>query len=422
MITLCRDCQHEMTERPRRCQNCHSPRLISHDELTTLSLAHIDCDAFYAAIEKRDHPEWRDKPLIVGGGTRGVVSTCCYIARTYGVRSAMPMFKALELCPNAVVVPPDMRKYSEIGHDLRERMEHLTPLVEPISIDEAFLDLSGTEKLHGAAPASILARFAREVEAECGITISIGLSYCKFLAKIASDIDKPRGFAVIGTKEAVTFLADKPIGILWGVGKVAQERLQKDGIVTVGDIQNMDEHTLLKRYGTEGQRLFHLAHGRDRRHVEPHRDMKSVSNETTFATDISDYDQLEAILFRLSEKVARRLRDHERAGRTVHLKLKTSDFKQRTRSRALPKPTRLATRIFETGRDLLKPECDGTHFRLIGIGVSELTSDRDADQMDLADTEVIKERATQEAIDLIRDRFGTDALMRGITFRATRDD
>lgn len=419
MSTLCRDCLHDMPQPMRRCEQCHSPRLISHDELNHLAVAHIDCDAFYAAIEKRDHPEWRDKPVIVGGGQRGVVSTCCYIARTFGVRSAMPMFTARDLCPEAIIVPPDMHKYSEIGSHLRLRMEELTPLVEPISIDEAFLDLSGTEKLHGASPAHILAQFAKEVEREFGITISIGLSYCKFLAKIASDLDKPRGFAVIGKDEALSFLRDKPVGILWGVGRVAQERLAHDGIKTVGDVQLMDEATLLKRYGQEGQRLFRLSRGLDSRDVNPHRDMKSVSNETTFHHDVSSYDDLERTLLRLSEKVADRLRGHARAGRTVQLKLKTKDFRSRTRSRTLPKATRLANRIFEAGRELLRGECDGTAFRLIGIGVSELVDDDEADQMDLADTHVIKERAAQDAIDHIRERFGKSAVVRGMLFHKT---
>lgn len=416
MTILCRDCLHETAPPARRCTSCHSPRLIQHDELNHLSLAHIDCDAFYAAIEKRDHPEWRDQPVIVGGGQRGVVSTCCYIARTFGVRSAMPMFQARQLCPTAIIAPPNMRKYEEVGHAIRQRMERLTPLVEPVSIDEAFMDLSGTEKLHGAPAAPILARFAQEVERDFGITISIGLSYCKFLAKIASDLDKPRGFAVIGKTEAIAFLHNQPVGILWGVGRVAQERLAQDGVRTVGDIQNIDEATLIRRYGNEGQRLHRLSRGIDMRRVNPHRDMKSISNETTFHTDMSDGEELERILYRLSEKVAARLRSHSMAGQTVQLKLKTKDFRLRTRARALPKPTRLATRIFEAGRALLRAECDGTAFRLIGIGVSDLGPDADADHADLIDTEVTKELATQEAIDHLRDRFGKAAVVRGIVF------
>jgi DNA polymerase-4 len=349
-----------------------------------------------------------------------VVSTCCYIARTFGVRSAMPMFKAIELCPQAIVVPPAMHKYAQIGQALRERMEQLTPLVEPISIDEAFLDLSGTEKLHHASPAESLARFALEVERDFGITISIGLSYCKFLAKIASDLDKPRGFAVIGQSEALDFLRDQPIGILWGVGRIAQQRLADHGLHRVGDLQAMGESELMALLGAEGKRLHALAHGRDERMVNPERDMKSVSNETTFQLDISDGDELEQILFQLSEKVGQRLRALDMAGRTIQLKLKTPDFRQRTRARTLPHATNLATRIFSTGRALLRGECDGTAFRLIGIGVSELVSAAEADQSDLIDTDVVKQRARQEAIDLIRERYGSGAVVRGIVFNKPR--
>ena len=192
---------------PTAAPSCGSPRLVRHPELAHLAIAHVDCDAFYAAIEKRDNPALRDKPLIVGGGHRGVVATACYIARTYGVRSAMPMFEARRLCPHAEVVRPDMAKYAAAGREVRARMLDLTPLVEPLSIDEAFLDLSGTARLHGLAPAKTLARFAKRVEAEIGITVSIGLSHNKFLAKVASDLDKPRGFSVLGAGEAAAFLA-----------------------------------------------------------------------------------------------------------------------------------------------------------------------------------------------------------------------
>nr|WP_272214119.1 DNA polymerase IV [Marinicella sp. W31]MDC2876513.1 DNA polymerase IV [Marinicella sp. W31] len=266
-------------------------------------MAHIDCDAFYAAIEKRDDPSLADKPVIIGGGKRGVVSTACYIARIRGVKSAMPMFKALEACPEAIVIPPNMEKYAAVGRQLRQMMHDLTPLIEPLSIDEAFLDLSGTERLHKAAPAETLARFATRVEAELGITISIGLSYCKFLAKIASDFQKPRGFSVIGEKEAVDFLADKPVSMIWGVGKAFTETLKRDGLTTIGQFQRMEKNELLRRYGTIGQRLYHLARGEDTRSVKPERAAKSVSNETTFFTDISDFETLARHLRRLSEKL-----------------------------------------------------------------------------------------------------------------------
>ncbi|TGW06427.1 DNA polymerase IV, partial [Mesorhizobium sp. M2D.F.Ca.ET.145.01.1.1] len=258
-----------------------SPRLARHPELYRLHLAHIDCDAFYAAIEKRDNPALKDKPLIIGGGKRGVVSTACYIARIRGVRSAMPMFKALEACPEAVVIAPNMEKYVRVGHEVRAMMQALTPLVEPLSIDEAFLDLAGTERLHGLPPAVVLARFALAVEKEIGITVSAGLSYCKFLAKIASDFRKPRGFSVIGEAEAVGFLATQPVTMIWGVGKAFNATLEQDGIRTIGQLQKMERSDLMRRYGVMGERLYRLSRGEDVRRVDPDQDAKSVSAETT---------------------------------------------------------------------------------------------------------------------------------------------
>ncbi|HVM82894.1 MAG TPA: DNA polymerase IV, partial [Candidatus Binatia bacterium] len=266
---FCRDCGADVAPGERRCRSCRSTRIARHPELDRLSIAHIDCDAFYAAIEKRDNPALRDVPLIIGGGHRGVVSTACYIARMSGVRSAMPMFQARKLCPQAVVLPPAMSKYQQVGREVRALMLELTPLVEPLSIDEAFLDLSGTEKLHHMTPARSLNKLALKIEREIGITVSIGLSHNKFLAKIASDLDKPRGFSVIGRAETLDFLAGKPVSLIWGVGKVMRERLAQDGISTIGQLQGMDETDLARRYGKMGSHLFHLARGEDRRPVDP---------------------------------------------------------------------------------------------------------------------------------------------------------
>lgn len=414
---FCRDCLSlQKLESARRCRACGSPRLLRHAELYKLSLAHVDCDAFYASVEKRDNPELRDKPLIIGGGKRGVVSTACYIARIHGVRSAMPMFKALEACPQAVVVKPNMEKYVKVGREVRQFMHELTPLVEPISIDEAFLDLGGTERLHRAPAAMVLARFAKRVEAEIGITISVGLSYCKYLAKVASDLEKPRGFSVIGEMEALDFLRDKPVSMIWGVGRSFNTKLESDGIRTIGQLQTMDEGTLMKAYGTMGQRLFRLSRGQDSRQVEPEHDMKSVSAETTFNKDLSEAGDLVPVLRALSEKVSQRLKASDIAGRTVVLKLKTQDFKLRTRNRQLADPTQLADRIFRTGLQLLEKELDGTRFRLLGIGVSELSSDERADPPDLVDTQAAKRAVAEGAIDRLRDKFGHSAVETGYTF------
>ena len=418
---FCRDClKPKATTRPR-CDACGSPRLAQHPELYSLSLAHIDCDAFYAAVEKRDRPELRDKPVIIGGGKRGVVSTACYIARIRGVRSAMPMFKALDACPDAVVIKPQMDKYVAVGREVRAMMQSLTPMVEPLSIDEAFLDLSGTERLHGRPPSIVLADFARRVESEIGITVSVGLSYCKFLAKVASDMAKPRGFSVIGQAEAPTFLADKPVSLIWGVGKAFATTLERDGVRTIGQLQTMDRGDLMRRYGTMGDRLWGLSRGQDSRKVQPDHDMKSVSAETTFNTDLSSLDDLVPILRALSEKVSARLKKGEIGGRTVVLKLKSADFKLRTRNRQLPDATRLADRIFSTGLELLRREIDGTRFRLLGIGVSDLTDAARADPPDLVDAQSRKRALAEGAIDSLRDKFGSRAVETGYTFgRGTR--
>ncbi|MEQ1771832.1 MAG: DNA polymerase IV, partial [Devosia sp.] len=358
LTVLCRDCGHLSSApvKPQRCTACGSPRLIAHQELTNLSIAHIDCDAFYASIEKRDDPSLRDKPVIIGGGQRGVVSTCCYIARQYGVRSAMPAFTAKKLCPDAVWIRPDMAKYVGVSRQVRALMDTLTPLVEPLSIDEAFLDLSGTETLHKASPAAVLARFAHRVETELGITVSIGLSHNKFLAKIASDLDKPRGFAVIGKAETLSFLAAHPVGLIYGVGKVFEETLRKDGYETIAQLQSAPPEDLIRRYGETGARLAKLARGEDARAVNIDGEMKSVSSETTFNTDLADFDGLSTELLALSERLSDRLKTKGIVGDTVTLKLKSAGFKLRTRARHLMIPTQLSNVLYETGKQLLARE------------------------------------------------------------------
>lgn len=419
---FCRDCLKEQAGGARRCTACGSPRLLRHSELYDLTLAHIDCDAFYASIEKRDDPELADKPVIIGGGKRGVVSTACYIARIHGVRSAMPMFKALEACPQAVVIKPNMEKYARVGREVRTLMQELTPLVQPLSIDEAFLELKGTERLHHDPPARTLARFARRVEQEIGITVSVGLSYCKFLAKVASDLQKPRGFSVIGQAEALEFLREKPVTLIWGVGKAFANTLERDGVRTIGQLQTMEEADLMRRYGTMGQRLFRLSRGLDERAVEIDGEAKSVSSETTFNDDIARFDDLVVHLRRLSEQVAHRLRKSELAGQTVVLKLKTADFKIRTRNRRLDSPTRLADRIFRTGLQLLEKEADGTKYRLIGIGVSDLSAPDLADPPDLVDPAATRRAAAEDAINKLRDKFGKASVETGYTFGTRKRD
>jgi len=418
---LCRDCLATgALPAPQRCRACRSPRVIAHDELFALSIAHIDCDAFYATIEKRDDPSLNDKPLIVGGGVRGVVATCCYIARMSGVRSAMPMFKAKRLCPDAVVIKPDMQKYVGVSRQIRGELDGLTPLVQPISIDEAFLDLSGTEALHKAPPAVVLARLARRIEEVIGVTISIGLSHNKFLAKIASDLDKPRGFAVIGKAETVRFLSDKPITMIHGVGQAFAASLAKAGILSIGDVQNRSPEDMIRLFGETGARLARLARGDDARKVQVERETKSVSSETTFNTDLSDFDSLSSALLALSERLSERLKAQGFVGDTVTLKLKTAGFKTRTRAQHLMIPTQLAHVLFQTGRNLLSREVDGTAFRLLGIGVSGISEATGEDPADLIETSLARRSAAERAVDKVRDRFGKDALVRGRLYRKDR--
>jgi DNA polymerase-4 len=422
--SFCRDCfALAPAPAPRRCGVCGSPRLASHPELDRLTIAHIDCDAFYAAVEKRDNPALRDRPVIIGGGKRGVVATACYIARTFGVRSAMPMFKALQACPQAAVVKPDMAKYVRVGREVRALMGELTPLVQPVSIDEAFLDLAGTQALHGAIPAMVLARFAGRVERELGITVSVGLSDCKFLAKLASDLDKPRGLSIIGRAEAASFLRPLPVGAISGIGAVSAKKLASQGFRTIGDIQDCDEKSFARRSGTQDLGLWRLARGIDARPVSPERETKSISAETTFAADLASAEDLLPVLYGLCEKVSFRLTQSGFAASGVVLKLKTGDFKLKTRSRSQLAPTQLAVRLFEEARSLLQPELDGTPYRLIGLGAASLHPGSDADQGDLVDTTLARQKAAAQAIDAVRNRFGGKALVRGIslTGRTNRD-
>jgi DNA polymerase-4 len=416
MSAFCRDCLGDVASGATRCKACGSRRIVAHAELDSLSIAHIDCDAFYAAIEKRDDPSLLDKPVIVGGGKRGVVSTACYVARTFGVKSAMPMFQARKLCPDAVIVRPNMAKYAEAARAVRGFMRALTPLVEPLSLDEAYLDLSGTERLHGLTPAKTMAKLAKRIESELGITASIGLSHNKFLAKLASEIDKPRGFAVIGKAEAKTFLRDKPVGFIRGAGKALQGRLAKDGITRIGQLQDIDVRKLAQRYGNTGLWLHRLAQAEDTRAVDPAGEMKTISSETTFDRDIARLADLESILWNQAERVSTRAKSYELGGRTIVLKLKTANFKIRTRSVSLESPTQLADRIFRTARTSLTHEADGTSYRLLGVGLSNLCAATECDPSDLVDRGADKRAATERAVDRVRARFGAESVNKGRSF------
>lgn len=417
MKPFCRDCLTEQSPGIQRCAGCGSPRLLLHPERDRLTIAHIDCDAFYAAIEKRDDPALRDRPVIVGGAKRGVVSTACYLARISGIHSAMPMFQALRLCPDAIVLKPNMEKYVAVGRQIRAMMLELTPAVEPVSIDEAFLDLSGTERLHGASPAITLVRFACRVEKEIGVTVSVGLSANKYLAKIASDLDKPRGFSIIGAEEAAQFLKDRQIGILPGIGASSRERLAALGVRLIGDLARADPKRLHAALGRDAERLLALAAGRDSRPVRPTREAKGVSSETTFSSDLASFEAMRPILWQLCERVSLRLKRSNLAAGSVTLKLKDTQFRLRTRTRGGISPTQLADRLFRQSETLLKESCDGTAYRLIGIGTSDLCAAIHADRGDLVDHEVAALARREAALDRLRERFGTGTVQRGLVFK-----
>ncbi|SLN68150.1 DNA polymerase IV [Aquimixticola soesokkakensis] len=417
MPSLCRDCLTRFQTGPR-CPACGRPRILTHDELDTLTIAHMDCDAFYASVEKRDNRALRDKPVIIGGGRRGVVSTACYIARIRGVRSAMPMYQALKLCPEAVVVKGRMEVYAEVSRQVRALMDELTPLVEPLSLDEAFMDLGGTAKLHGAPPAVMLARLVKRMQDEIGISGSIGLSHNKFLAKIASDLDKPRGFSIIGKAETARFLAGKPVRLIWGVGQAMQTSLDKAGIRSFDDLLRWEKTDLIARFGSMGERLYHLARGEDFRRISARESVKSISKETTFSEDTADPDQLDGHLWRLSEQVSDRAKAKGLAGRTVTLKLKRADFSLISRRHALGDPTQMADRIYRTAHDLLVATGKGGPYRLIGVGISDLASADLADRSgDLLDPDAGKRAAAERAADAIRKKFGKDAILKGRALR-----
>ena len=390
-----------------------------HDELLNLSIAHMDCDAFYASVEKRDRPELRDQPVIVGGGRRGVVSTCCYIARIYGVRSAMPMFQALKLCPQAVVLKPEFSKYRADSARIREKLDALTPLIQPLSLDEAWLDLSGCERLHGGPPALVLARLQAEIEQEIGITVSIGLAPNKFLAKIASDLDKPRGFSVIGATEAREFLAPRPVRILPGVGPALALSLERSGFRTVGDLARAEPRRLAERWGAHGLRLGQLALGQDNRSVDPQQERKSISAETTFNDDLGDLEALEDRLWPLCERVARTARREGVAGRVATLKLKTASFQTISRRRTLSAPTQTGKVLFAVAREMLAVETGVTTFRLIGAGLSDFVDA--AEGLDFFADDERRARKSETAIDILRGRFGATSIVTGRTLKSDED-
>lgn len=415
--SLCRECflqfDSGVLENHNRCPVCSSPKIATHSEIKTLSIAHIDCDAFYAAVEKRDNPSLAKRPLIIGGGNRGVVATACYLARVYGVRSAMPMFKAKAACPDAVIIRPDMDKYRVVATSIRRLMNDLTPLVQPLSIDEAFLDLSGTQRVHGMSPSTALARLVKRIENEVGVTASVGLSYNKFLAKIASDLDKPRGFTIIGKTDALSFLAPKPITLLWGVGPSLAAKLRRDGISQIGQLQKLSKQHLISQYGSIGASLYDFSRGKDDRRVTPNREAKSISAETTFSYDTCLIADLRSELDTLCKKVITRVIQKGFAAGSVTLKLKRSNFSLITRTRRLRYPTQRYDLLQKTALDMLQKEIDGTYFRLIGISANNLTEESKKDPPDLFTMLSTDSNRIDAVLNTVNKKFGINKIRKG---------
>ena len=378
----------------------------------------MDCDSFYASVEKRDCPELIDKPVIIGGGRRGVVSTACYVARIRGVHSAMPMYRALKLCPDAVVIRPRMKLYAEISLQIRKMMLELTPAVEPISLDEAFLDLGGTQRLHKKPPAVLLAELTNRIKNELGLTGSIGLSHNKFLAKVASDLNKPNGFSIIGKQETEKFLFNKPVNILWGVGAGTEEKLGAMGIKTLSDLLRWEESDFVRKFGTSGKRLKALASGKDNRRVMAERLIKSISNETTFGEDILKHEILIGHLWRMCEKVSDRAKSREIAGKVGVIKLKTDKHRLITRRLTFKEPTNIADRLFNALEPLLKNEIKEVKFRLLGVTLTNLCDQKYADLTgDLLDPNAQNRQKAELATDKIRRKFGVNAIIKGRSLR-----
>jgi DNA polymerase-4 len=380
---LCRDCGGMDDAGGREiCGACGSRRVLAHPELGMLAIAHVDCDAFYASVEKRDRPELAEQPVLIGGRQRGVVATCCYVARRYGVRSAMPMGRALALCPDAVVIRPDMEKYKQVSQQIRLLMQAAARLVEPVSIDEAYLDFSAMERAE--PPARGLARLALQVERKLGVTVSIGLGPNKMLAKVASELDKPRGFRIIGATDAMAVLGPMPIRTLPGVGPVMARRLEDLGLHKIADLWTVNDDDLVHRFGVWARRLLRFAHGEDLRKIGggSHKSV-TIGAETTFNHDLASLDEIGNELRQLCDLVARRLIKADRAASNLTLKLRRSDWLTITRAARLHDPTQRAETIWQAVLPVLAGELDGSRFRLVGVTATQLVAGRLADPPDL---------------------------------------
>ena len=416
---LCRDCFSSgylgAEKPPVSCPKCSSSDVRVNDDIFQLSIAHLDCDSFYASVEKRDNPELAHKPVMVGGENRGVVAAACYIARQYGVKSAMPTFQAKRLCPDITIIKPRMDHYVSVSQKIRQMMLELTPLIEPLSIDEAFLDLSGTEILHKASPAESLMRLQKKIKEEVGITVSIGLAATKSLAKLSSDQDKPDGFFILNEAEAEMWLHDKPVSILYGVGKSAAKRLSDAGITSCGALKQADKALVTALLGKQAGFIQNLARGIDTRPVKTERQAKSVSSETTFHKDLNKSNEMSPIIERQSQLVSRRLKKKGLEGNVITLKLKTNHHKIITRSKTLSAPTDKAHEISAIANQLLMKELsDDRYWRLLGVGVDGFEHGALSQNfLDQIDGQKERRDKLEQAIDKMHDKFGGDVVFSG---------
>ncbi len=410
--SLCRDCLTDFASKIKRCDYCRSPRIVYHKELESLSVVHIDCDSFYAAVEKKDNPNLSNVPVIVGRSKRGVVSTCCYIARKYGVQSAMPIFKAQKLCPEAVFITPRHDRYREVSRDLRSYLEKLTPKIEFVSIDEGYLDLTGTKRLHGVYPAKLIAKTVQNIENKFGITVSIGLSYNKMLAKIASTKSKPRGFSIVGKGDTTEFLNKLDVKEINGVGKKLSEKLNRAGIFSLGDLFTKNKEDLVLRYGDTLKLLFNLIESRESASINTENERKSISTEQTFVRSLKRKSEIKKFLWSASVKVSDIAKTQNVASKSVHIKLKKEDFKSLTRSLTLNSNTNLASEIYNAGLMLLEKEISHAPFRLIGIGIGKLEECNGTIVSN--DLFTKKEKNLEDATDKIRKKYGSGSIFPGI--------
>ena len=387
-------------------------------------ILHVDMDAFYASVEQLDRPELRGKPVLVGGRPegRGVVATASYEARPFGCRSAMPMAQAVRLCPQAIVVPPRFERYSELSRQVFSILEEFTPLVEPLSIDEAFLDVTGSTRLLG--PPEPMARMLKErVRERTQLTASVGVAPNKFLAKLASDLQKPDGLVVVERDRVQAFLDPLPIARLWGVGKVTLPRLAALGVETFGDLRRIDLAVLRDRLGEAGEQFPRLVRGLDDRPVVPDHEARSLSHEITFPVDVEDREHLRSVLLGQTDQVARRLRRHETLARTVTIKIRRADFTTLTRSTTLDQATDETDAFWQAASSLFEAwlQRDRAAVRLIGMGVSQLTARADEQLRLFEQPERNRRRSLDRTMDAIRDRFGNDAVGRGGSLRRKTD-